>query len=455
MKNKGITLIALVITIIVLLILAGVSIATLTGDNGILTQAGNAKDNTRGASVQEAIDLWKANKNADELAGTSTAQTKDELLNQLLGEKLLTAEEKTKLAAGETITIGNKNIILAKTLIEQFNAGEIKIGDYVDYTPVAGSTSVTKEETGYDAVQSYTVDTTTTWRVLGLSEDGEHLLLISGSPIKKEGEDPYLILQGAESYYNCEDALDKICSIYKNDLADEARSIRIEDINRTLGITVDKTENKVYKTSDSEKTNIDLCGAMGQTYTYESGDYAPENYLKETYPSNEKYQSLTSKVAGNTVPADGYYYSYTDSNIVEQGGTIYNLLFKGATSSENYAKSYWLASPGAGAYDSYACFGPGIVSDGYAASGYPLFHSNGFWRAYEFGVRPVVSLKSNITENEVKVIAGEEHDWSTSPDFESDGTLSGTAGQVVSSGGERWTSRTGIEKKGKVSQEGV
>ena len=39
--NKGITLIALVITIIVLLILAGVTIATLTGDNGILTKAQN------------------------------------------------------------------------------------------------------------------------------------------------------------------------------------------------------------------------------------------------------------------------------------------------------------------------------------------------------------------------------------------------------------------------------
>ena len=38
-ESKGITLIALVITIIVLLILAGVTIATLTGDNGILTKA--------------------------------------------------------------------------------------------------------------------------------------------------------------------------------------------------------------------------------------------------------------------------------------------------------------------------------------------------------------------------------------------------------------------------------
>ena len=45
-NTKGITLIALVITIIVLLILAGVSIAMLTGDNGILTQAQNAKNKT-------------------------------------------------------------------------------------------------------------------------------------------------------------------------------------------------------------------------------------------------------------------------------------------------------------------------------------------------------------------------------------------------------------------------
>ena len=45
LKNaRGITLIALVITIIVLLILAGVTIATLTGENGILTKATDAKE---------------------------------------------------------------------------------------------------------------------------------------------------------------------------------------------------------------------------------------------------------------------------------------------------------------------------------------------------------------------------------------------------------------------------
>ena len=56
-KNKGITLIALVITIIVLLILAGVTIATLTGENGILTRASEASEETKKANVEEEVKL--------------------------------------------------------------------------------------------------------------------------------------------------------------------------------------------------------------------------------------------------------------------------------------------------------------------------------------------------------------------------------------------------------------
>ena len=55
--NRGITLIALVITIVVLLILAGVTIATLTGDNGILTKAQEAKTKTEEAQKQEEAQL--------------------------------------------------------------------------------------------------------------------------------------------------------------------------------------------------------------------------------------------------------------------------------------------------------------------------------------------------------------------------------------------------------------
>ena len=54
---KGITLIALVITIIVLLILAGISIAMLTGQNGILTQSQNAKEQTENSNNWEQVKL--------------------------------------------------------------------------------------------------------------------------------------------------------------------------------------------------------------------------------------------------------------------------------------------------------------------------------------------------------------------------------------------------------------
>ena len=64
--QKGITLIALVITIIVLLILAGVSIAMLTGQNGILTQAQNAKTTTENKSAEEKVKLAVMGARADD-----------------------------------------------------------------------------------------------------------------------------------------------------------------------------------------------------------------------------------------------------------------------------------------------------------------------------------------------------------------------------------------------------
>ena len=54
---SGITLVALVVTIVVLIILAGVSISMLAGENGILTQAQHAKDETELASIREELQI--------------------------------------------------------------------------------------------------------------------------------------------------------------------------------------------------------------------------------------------------------------------------------------------------------------------------------------------------------------------------------------------------------------
>ncbi len=71
-SNKGITLIALVITIIVLLILAGVTIAALSGDNGILKRATEAKEQTNQKNDEETEKLAGYESTIDQYANGAT-----------------------------------------------------------------------------------------------------------------------------------------------------------------------------------------------------------------------------------------------------------------------------------------------------------------------------------------------------------------------------------------------
>ena len=141
--SNGITLIALVITIIVLLILAAVSIVALTGDNGILVQAGKAKEETRGASVEEARDLWKINQETDNYTENGTAQTLEQLINDLVNQKLLTEDEKDQILGNDSkgieatykVAIGSRTIIFKNPDINSLKAGE-----YVNYIDKNGNT---------------------------------------------------------------------------------------------------------------------------------------------------------------------------------------------------------------------------------------------------------------------------------------------------------------------------
>jgi Tfp pilus assembly major pilin PilA len=56
-QQKGITLVALVITIIVLLILAGVSISLVVGQNGVLTRATNAVSSNKASTAKQAVSM--------------------------------------------------------------------------------------------------------------------------------------------------------------------------------------------------------------------------------------------------------------------------------------------------------------------------------------------------------------------------------------------------------------
>lgn len=80
MKNKGITIIALIVTIIVLLILASVSIAMITGENGILSKAKLSKENSNSAEIEEQNRLGQYNESMDKYTtsrGTVTLTTEE------------------------------------------------------------------------------------------------------------------------------------------------------------------------------------------------------------------------------------------------------------------------------------------------------------------------------------------------------------------------------------------
>ena len=428
-KEQGITLIALVVTIVVLLILAAVSISMLTGENGIITQAQNSKEESEIGEEKEEISLAYSGaigkkQNTNITAGDMQDQfdyngTKAQASGNI-NIQFTESKRWYKIVGGEIE--GPYEGEPQKTLVDMFkqaqadncnltcetctNSNHLHIGDYLDYNPIEGkNTTVYQTETGVDMEQKYVVDTNTTWRILGLNEAGTEIIMISGSPIKREGDldDPYLHLCGAESYVYCEETLDKICNIYENDYASEARSIRIEDINQALGVV--KEGNIVYKKGDTSKTNIDKWGVLGRTYTYQEGDYSPESYLG--------LESITPGVT--TVTADAYYYDYENPNLIDQDSVLWNVLFDGTTYEKGYAKSYWLASPGVRVYEYGAYFESGLVGVGNAGTGLNLFNSDGSMTEYYYAVRPVVSLKSNITEQEVPITTGSEVDWATSP----------------------------------------
>lgn len=135
--NKGITLIALIVTIVVLLILAGVSIAVITGDNGVIKSANQAKTEQRGGTVEDRVAVWKAGKATSEYTHRET-KTEDEMLNDLINDKLLFEDEIDR--ENKKITIGSKEIDYATGSGLKLESDKGKEELILEYEVAAGDT---------------------------------------------------------------------------------------------------------------------------------------------------------------------------------------------------------------------------------------------------------------------------------------------------------------------------
>ena len=85
----------------------------LTGDNGILNTAAQAKEETRGGQVQEARDLWRIVKTSDNYSTEKATETLDQLLERIdpNDQKLLTADEVEEVKETGQVTIGSRTIV--------------------------------------------------------------------------------------------------------------------------------------------------------------------------------------------------------------------------------------------------------------------------------------------------------------------------------------------------------
>ena len=154
--NKGITLIALVITIIVLLILAGVSIAMLTGENSILKRASQASAQNQLGAANDAVSLLVADKVAE------------------FYEEAYTKNNTTALQGGLNVYLAGHvlkgNATTEDTIVKVIDNANITVADL----SVASNGAWTNEGSTTNPVFTLTLtDNTATWVSQGFVNNGK------------------------------------------------------------------------------------------------------------------------------------------------------------------------------------------------------------------------------------------------------------------------------------------
>ena len=114
-RENGITMISLIITIIIMLILAGVAISMAVGDESVVEQSTVATETTKAADIQEVIDLAITNNKASEYNNNYGAKNKSDIVASLLVDGKITQAEADDLNAGaDTLQVGDAIVDFSK-----------------------------------------------------------------------------------------------------------------------------------------------------------------------------------------------------------------------------------------------------------------------------------------------------------------------------------------------------
>ena len=358
LKNKkGITLVALVVTIVVLLILAGVSINLVLGNNGIIAKAKEAETKSAEASQN---DLKGMNALTEEM-------------NNALGEK------------------------------PKVDLSKYKIGDYVNYTydTVSSGYETKSEENGYGNQTIAQSTETLKWRILNIDEANGTVDLVSAEPTSNT-----VRFQGILGYNNGPYIMDKICeALYSNNSRGiKARSIDLLDMEKHLtsdgitarngsSITVKYGKTKTYA-SNTKYPSL-YAGQKGAGVNVAETEVETKMEKIDITKGNDPYEE--SKAIAETEPIKDS--SFGTGKPLTVTSTYYGISINGTNygTAGDVMKSnnvFWVASRDVCASSDYAYFGLRRADTG--MSHYNLYYSNGNAYSIYYRLRPVVSLPSSI-----------------------------------------------------------
>ena len=126
-KQSGITLVALVVTIVVLLILAGVSIRLVLDNNGIISRAGDAKDKHEQGRVNDQTDLDTAEDEIDKALGTYDPLKKipEKTIEEAKADSMLESNEESKVKFTDGTVIIPKGYKISDATAEDVGHGVV------------------------------------------------------------------------------------------------------------------------------------------------------------------------------------------------------------------------------------------------------------------------------------------------------------------------------------------
>ena len=429
-KQSGITLVALVVTVVVLLILTSIGIKLALGNNGIIGEARNAKelseiDDEKSVISRAVLRTMISNKNNEISEDDLRRNLEDESsmkVNVTENDKCFIIEipsSKRRYFVDE-----NGSVRKAEWWKEKDETGnnvitngeiKLKVGDYVNYDPMNTTnplTYVSTQEKNGVKEQTISADAETGgWRIFDIcyTSEGENIVLISTSGVQTTDGEGFS-LNGFVGYSNGEDELNNACEIFGHGKgAVKAKSISMTDINRITRYNPMKTgDNKIYGQGEIGEYKNEITIKKESDYRW-TGTSTNGSTWETTYSFSrmDKNGEWTKMLAtGEIFKYENTYYYYnpvtlTENSEEEEKGISttsqeYKMLF-------GYSNPYFIATKyiSTGGFVTYGIFHRteytnffnfGKTDDELTGSGQPVN-----WHTITTKIRPLVYLSNSIT----------------------------------------------------------